>query len=99
MILRPARLSVVRVRGRVIGLALLCSSPAWPEPLQPAQVPEPLRPWIDWVLRDVPENVCPLVYGSSAEPESAAERRCAWPSRLELELDKSGGRFTQEWRL
>ena len=28
-------------------------------PLTPAEVPEPLKPWVPWVLRDVEAALCP----------------------------------------
>lgn len=60
-------------------------------PLTPAEVPEPLKPWVPWVLRDVPGAACPYVHASTQE------RRCSWPSRLELALDDTRGEFVQEW--
>jgi len=97
MILRPARCSGVVVVVVALGALVLGSSLARAEPLPRSEVPEPLRPWIDWVLRESPDSVCPFLHGRASDVEP--ERSCAWPSRLELELDKSGGRFTQEWRL
>jgi hypothetical protein len=55
-------------------------------------VPEPLRPWVDWVLHDAPQAECPFLY-------NAPQRHCAWPARLELKLNDSGGEFTQQWQL
>ncbi len=49
-----------------------------------AAVPEPLRPWVPWVLEGHPELACPMVAGN---------RMCAWPGRLELDLDEQGGSF------
>ena len=57
-------------------------------------IPPPLRPWIPWVL-DSDEGKsasCPVPSGESTPA-------CAWPSRLQLTLDKLGGTFTQEWRV
>jgi hypothetical protein len=71
-------------------LAVLTNS-AVAEPLAPVDVPEPLRPWIDWVLRDDREAFCPLVH-------SVPDRtQCAWPSRLQLDLQAKSGSFRQEW--
>lgn len=61
-------------------------------PLLRDDVPEPLLPWIDWVLHGREEAACPFLDGSG-------ERRCAWPARLALALDERGGRFTQSWRM
>ncbi len=47
-------------------------------------MPDPLRPWVPWVLAKHPNMPCPLV---------ADERLCAWPGRLELDLSGQGGSF------
>src|SRR5258706_13952809 len=68
-------------------------SAAVAEPLPREQVPEPLRPWVDWVLRGHEGDTCPFF-------ENAGDRRqCAWPSRLSLDLDENSGRLTQQWRI
>ena len=56
------------------------------------QIPESLRPWVDWVLHDSPQAHCPFLY-------NAPERHCAWPARLELKLNDTGGGFTQQWQV
>ena len=50
-------------------------------------VPEPLQPWVPWVLERHPDLGCPQVAGT---------RICAWPGRLTLGLDDRGGSFTLE---
>jgi hypothetical protein len=55
-------------------------------------VPEPLQPWVGWVLHDVDDARCPDLY-------NAPQRQCAWPSRLKLQLEAGGGRFRQSWRV
>lgn len=67
---------------------LLLPNLAGARPLPPETVPEPLKPWIDWVLWDHQEQNCPMLY-------DGAQRRCVWPARLELQLSEQGGRFTQ----
>lgn len=62
-------------------------------PLTPAEVPEPLRPWIPWVLHPLTEQACPYVHAK------VDERRCAWPSQLELGLADQRGEFTQRWQM
>jgi hypothetical protein len=62
------------------------------EPLPREQIPEPLKPWIDWVLRGHEQDLCPYFEGT------ADRRQCAWPARLVLELDEKSGRFSQQWR-
>ena len=72
----------------VVGVLALAAVAASAEPLDPEDVPEPLRPWIDWVLRGHESARCPGLVGSGA-------RHCVWPSRLELELGPSAARFSQ----
>lgn len=71
---------------------LLLAVPAAAGPLAPADVPEPLKPWVTWALRGSEEAVCPFLNGGD-------ERECAWPATLRLELHEKGGRFTQSWRV
>ncbi|HSD28959.1 MAG TPA: hypothetical protein VLL75_16795, partial [Vicinamibacteria bacterium] len=74
----------------VLGLVGLWGErPAGAAALTRADVPEPLRPWVDWVLRGHEAETCPFLHASG-------ERQCVWPSRLELGLDAAGGRFEQE---
>jgi hypothetical protein len=63
------------------------------DPLLPAQVPEPLKPWISWVLQDNPDQVCPFNYAS------AEQKRCSWPSRLTLDLKPGKSRFLMTWQV
>jgi hypothetical protein len=63
------------------------SSPSFAEPLE--TVPEPLRPWVGWVLHDVPDHACPPQYNS------AGSKHCVWAGRLELQLGNAGGTFSQ----
>jgi len=62
-------------------------------PLAPGQVPEPLRPWIGWALKGNENRLCPFLY------DNAEERRCAWPTRLELNLDDRNGNFRMFWQV
>ncbi len=85
----------MRARARSVPSILVCfllASTAAAGPLPREDVPEPLRPWIDWVLRDAPDAVCPSVHGLD-------HRQCVWPSRLTLELGDASGRFRQEWHV
>ncbi|MGH7965553.1 MAG: hypothetical protein ACRERD_27700, partial [Candidatus Binatia bacterium] len=60
-------------------------------PLAPQDVPEPLRPWTQWVLHGHEEQRCPFLYNDGTQ------HRCGWPSRLELRLGDQGGEFSQQW--
>jgi hypothetical protein len=79
--------------GSLLTLAWLTwlAPPAAAEPLARDEVPEPLAPWVDWVLRGHEAERCPFLDGQGAA------RPCVWPSRLELRLDAGEGRFSQEW--
>ena len=58
----------------LLALALASSAPA--APLSRADVPEALRPWIDWALHGSEAKLCPNLLGS------AEALRCAWPARI-----------------
>lgn len=72
-------------------LAFLTPADAQPLPPAAASVPEPLRPWIPWVLGDVGPEACPFRHGD------AGLRQCAWPGPLKLDLTAEGARFEQTW--
>lgn len=57
-------------------------------PLAPAAVPEPLKPWSDWVLWHDRTQPCPALSGTPRD------RQCAWPASLQLRLNARGGQFT-----
>jgi hypothetical protein len=62
-------------------------------PLSPDEVPEPLQPWVNWVLYGTETRLCPFLY------HDANERRCAWPDVLVLTLEDQAGRFAQAWQV
>ncbi|MBN2342072.1 MAG: hypothetical protein JXX29_12440 [Deltaproteobacteria bacterium] len=49
-------------------------------------LPDELKPWIPWVLDDIPHYGCSDVNGAFI---------CAWPSTLSLTLSDTGGTFAQ----
>ncbi|MFV2061700.1 MAG: hypothetical protein ACC653_13530 [Gammaproteobacteria bacterium] len=59
--------------------------------LDPNDVPQPLKPWVDWVLYDEDTINCPFLYNT----KSAIQ--CVWPSQLELSLNNTNGKFKQSW--
>ncbi len=86
------------MRLPALALLIIITVPVAPgaasaEPLTRDKTPEPLRPWIDWVLYGHEQERCPFFQGD------AEHRQCAWPSRLGLDLSDRGGRFTQQWLL
>jgi hypothetical protein len=65
-------------------LVLLCLL-AVPAGAAEVTVPEPLEPWVGWVLHDVDGVQCPVLEST---------RLCAWPGKLDLRLDETGGSFS-----
>ena len=77
----------------ILFLLLAASAGAGAEPLQRDAVPAPLAPWVDWVLHDAGDAVCPFSHAAGDH------RQCSWPSRLKLQLGEAGGEFRQQWEL
>ncbi|MCK9397747.1 MAG: hypothetical protein M0Q44_19425, partial [Methylobacter sp.] len=71
--------------------AVLFASATQAKPLTPEQVPEPLKPWIAWVLQDKPEPTCPFIYNSYEQ------KRCSWPTQTQLDLSAEKGVFSMSW--
>ncbi len=61
--------------------------------ITPEQVPEPLKPWVKWVLQDQLELGCPFIYNSYEE------KSCSWPTQLNLDFSASSGKFTIDWNV
>jgi hypothetical protein len=76
--------------GLVVFFIHLFSFPARSAPLSPDRVPEPLKPWVDWVLRGHETELCPFF------SDQEDQRPCVWPSSLSLDLEEKGGKFTQK---
>ncbi len=51
-------------------------------------LPDPLRPWIGWVLHEQPELACPVRYSDDS-------RSCVWPGELHLDASSAGAAFRQ----
>ena len=74
-------------------LTFLCAQTTlFAAPMSEDEVPEALKPWVNWVLHGEEKQSCPQAYNS-------VERYCAWPSRLNLQLDDSEGHFSQDWQI
>jgi len=86
--------------GRTVLFAGLCIALVGPaansaaEPLDPADVPAPLAPWVDWALRGHEAERCSLLTGFAGK-----SRVCAWPTRLALDLGETRGTFAQSWNV
>ena len=56
-------------------------------------VPAPLKPWVDWVLFDEEKRDCPFIHNNHKN------KKCAWPSQLELNITNNKSRFSQTWKV
>ena len=52
--------------------------------------PVDLDAWSEWVVDDIKDYGCPIVY-------NADTKHCSYPSRLKLELNSNSGTFSQVW--
>ncbi|MDX1764771.1 MAG: hypothetical protein R3231_10655, partial [bacterium] len=79
----------------LLWLLIFCSSTisVLAAPIPREEVPEPLQPWIPWVLHGEEQMACPSPYNSAGVWE------CRWPSGLSLTLDETRGTFRQDWRM
>jgi hypothetical protein len=75
---------VVRALCAFLSCVLVVAWSARAAALDANAVPEPLRPWLPWVLEQLGDSVCAKLDEQPA---------CVWPGRLELELNDGGGRF------
>ena len=56
------------------------------------KVPEPLKPWVDWVLEGHEEELlCTPNYND------AYAINCNWPTALDLDIAEESGSFSQSW--
>ncbi|MDX9767089.1 MAG: hypothetical protein RBT51_07100 [Ectothiorhodospiraceae bacterium] len=81
------------MRPFMLACLLLCLFQVEAAPLKEGDVPEPLRPWIDWVMQEESQRACPFLYNA------AQTRRCAWPATLDIEADNEGAHFEQRWQV
>jgi hypothetical protein len=68
--------SLARLALVVLGIVGTTSS-AKAQPIEPAEVPAPLRAWVPWVVAGDPTYGC---------TRAGAEHVCAWPGTLELRV-------------
>jgi hypothetical protein len=57
-------------------------------------IPDPLKPWVDWVLHHNEEQLDCI-----PEYNNAQNLHCYWPTALEITLNNKGGRFQQSWQV
>ena len=58
-------------------------------------IPDELKDWERWVLKDREYINCPFYFDRSAS--QPADFVCAWPGRMQLNVDASAGEFSQRW--
>ncbi|PIE68262.1 MAG: hypothetical protein CSA21_08400, partial [Deltaproteobacteria bacterium] len=59
--------------------------------LSPATyIPEPLQPWVPWVLHDQEQRLCTASFDGT-------DYFCLWPQPLVIDLSNTGGTFAQDW--
>jgi hypothetical protein len=56
-------------------------------------IPAELERWKPWVLHGKEGRFCPMTFNNGESFQ------CVWPSRLDLVLDRKGGRFSQDWQV
>ncbi len=54
------------------------------------KIPKELEPWIGWATWDAQETLCPTAYNSGKK------HFCVWPSRLNIDIFKKKGSFSQK---
>ena len=83
----------MKIRSLVFIFAIFISTMAASAapPLHLNGIPPSLEPWKAWVLHGQEDQFCPVSYNNGQG------YKCIWPSRLNLDLDTYGGRFTQQW--
>ncbi len=59
----------------------------------PTAIPDALKPWVTWVLKDQAEYGCPRI------AQQTEQRRCAWPGLLSVDVTANAARFTQNWQV
>ncbi|QQS06322.1 MAG: hypothetical protein IPK50_05360 [Fibrobacterota bacterium] len=69
-----------------LAFPVVATTAALPANLDLSSVPDPLRPWIPWVLRDLGESACP--------GQDEGSRICIATSKLSVQADKQGATFT-----
>jgi len=83
----------MRLRLHLVPLLFcLFTMPVLAKPFDAAQLPDALASWKAWVL-DGEHVACPSL------ASKYTEKYCAWAGVLQLSLEKTQGRFTQQWQV
>lgn len=62
-------------------------------PLTQEKIPEPLKPWVGWVLQNEEHYQCPFFYNNFQT------KQCSWPGKLALDLQSKHASFTSQWQV
>ncbi len=84
--------SVIRYFSLAVILLTLTSN-LFAKTLNKNDVPNPLKPWVDWVLFDQTKRDCPFIYNNYAA------KKCVWPAGIELNISSNRARFAQSWQV
>ena len=60
-------------------------------------IPDDLKDWQQWVLKDKEYRHCPFNFNTGAA--GAGDFICAWPGPMQLSADTSGAVFAQQWTI
>jgi hypothetical protein len=71
----------------------LWGTPGLSNGLTPEQVPDPLKPWVRWVLQGDAERGCSFLYNQFEH------KQCNWPTQLILNLKPAQGSFISHWQV
>ena len=77
---------------RVIALCLFLVSAT---SVAQTHVPDDLKDWQQWVLKDKEYRSCPFFFDRTIERPDAFV--CSWPGEIQLTVGASGARFSQQW--
>ena len=76
----------------VFALGISCFFSHLAHAQDPATIPLPLTPWVEWVLHGhEEERHCPPSFND------ASDLHCDWPSRLDIKVTEQDGSFRQQW--
>lgn len=79
-------------KQRVLALCLFLVSATT---VAQTHVPDDLKDWQQWVLKDKEYRNCPFYFDRGVDRPDAFV--CSWPGEIRLSVDTSGARFTQQW--
>ena len=58
-------------------------------------IPDDLKDWQQWVLKDKEYRSCPFYFDRNAS--QPGDFVCAWPGRMQLSVNASGAEWNHDW--